>query len=82
LKKYFCLILILFSLSFTVFADSTDNILRFYLGDTDLELDPHKAMNTTEAQLFTALYEGLVSYHPSTMKPLPGLALLVESIRR
>jgi oligopeptide transport system substrate-binding protein len=74
LKKYFCLILILFSLSFTVFADSTDNILRFYLGDTDLELDPHKAMNTTEAQLFTALYEGLVSYHPSTMKPLPGLA--------
>ncbi|MDC7222797.1 MAG: peptide ABC transporter substrate-binding protein [Spirochaetales bacterium] len=51
-----------------------EDILTLYLGDGPLQLDPHKAVNTTEAQLFTGLYEGLVSYHPSTMKPLPGLA--------
>lgn len=55
-------------------ANQEETILKVHLGDGPLELDPHKAMNTTEAQLFTGLYEGLVTYHPATMKPLPGLA--------
>ncbi|MDC7218534.1 MAG: peptide ABC transporter substrate-binding protein [Spirochaetales bacterium] len=56
------------------FLHSEEDCLSLYLGSGDLELDPHKAVNTTEAQLFTGIYEGLVTYHPSTMKPLPGLA--------
>ena len=40
----------------------------------DMELDIRKAYLADEAQLFTALYEGLFSYHPSTMSPVPALA--------
>jgi peptide/nickel transport system substrate-binding protein/oligopeptide transport system substrate-binding protein len=40
----------------------------------DLTLDFRKAYLAGEAQLFTALYEGLFSYHPFTMEPIPALA--------
>ncbi|GHT64023.1 ABC transporter substrate-binding protein [Spirochaetia bacterium] len=40
----------------------------------DIELDFRKSYLASEAQLFTALYEGLFSYHPLTMEPLPGTA--------
>ncbi|MDR1986548.1 MAG: peptide ABC transporter substrate-binding protein [Treponema sp.] len=40
----------------------------------DLELDFRKSYLAYEAQLFTGLYEGLFSYHPVTMEPVPGLA--------
>jgi peptide/nickel transport system substrate-binding protein/oligopeptide transport system substrate-binding protein len=40
----------------------------------DLELDPRKSFIASEAQLYTALYEGLFSYHPFTMEPIPGAA--------
>jgi peptide/nickel transport system substrate-binding protein/oligopeptide transport system substrate-binding protein len=39
-----------------------------------VELDPRKSYIASEAQLFTALYEGLFSYHPLTMEPVPGAA--------
>jgi peptide/nickel transport system substrate-binding protein/oligopeptide transport system substrate-binding protein len=38
------------------------------------ELDFRKSFLASEAQLFTALYEGLFSYHPFTMEPVPALA--------
>ncbi|MDR0569402.1 MAG: peptide ABC transporter substrate-binding protein [Spirochaetaceae bacterium] len=40
-----------------------------------IELDFRKAYLTHEAQLFTAVYEGLFSYHPFTMEPVPGVAV-------
>ncbi|MDR3248422.1 MAG: peptide ABC transporter substrate-binding protein [Treponema sp.] len=40
----------------------------------ELELDPRKSFIASEAQVFTALYEGLFSYHPFTMEPVPGAA--------
>ena len=40
----------------------------------DLELDFRKSYLASEAQLFTALYEGLFSYHPFTMEPVPAVA--------
>jgi peptide/nickel transport system substrate-binding protein/oligopeptide transport system substrate-binding protein len=40
----------------------------------NMELDIRKAYLADEAQLFTALYEGLFSYHPYTMSPVPALA--------
>jgi peptide/nickel transport system substrate-binding protein/oligopeptide transport system substrate-binding protein len=40
----------------------------------ELELDFRKSYLASEAQLFTALYEGLFSYHPFTMEPVPAAA--------
>ncbi|MDR1618659.1 MAG: peptide ABC transporter substrate-binding protein [Treponema sp.] len=40
----------------------------------DMELDFRKSYLASEAQIFTALYEGLFSYHPFTMEPVPAAA--------
>jgi peptide/nickel transport system substrate-binding protein/oligopeptide transport system substrate-binding protein len=40
----------------------------------DMELDFRKSYLANEAQLYTALYEGLFSYHPFTMEPVPAAA--------
>ena len=41
---------------------------------SEVELDFRKSFLANEAELFTALYEGLFSYHPLTMQPVPALA--------
>jgi peptide/nickel transport system substrate-binding protein/oligopeptide transport system substrate-binding protein len=46
--------------------------VAFYSGEA--ELDFRKSYFASEAQIFTALYEGLFSYHPFTMEPLPAAA--------
>ncbi|MDR1215143.1 MAG: peptide ABC transporter substrate-binding protein [Treponema sp.] len=43
-----------------------------------VELDFRKAYYASEAQIFTGIYEGLFSYHPFTMKPVPALASRYE----
>jgi peptide/nickel transport system substrate-binding protein/oligopeptide transport system substrate-binding protein len=40
----------------------------------EVELDFRKSYLAGEAQLFTGLYEGLFSYHPFTMEPVPAAA--------
>ena len=40
----------------------------------DIELDFRKSYLASEAQVFTAIYEGLFSYHPFTLEPVPALA--------
>jgi len=40
----------------------------------DMELDFRKSYYASEAQLFTAIYEGLFSYHPLTLEPVPAMA--------
>jgi len=40
----------------------------------DVELDFRKSYFASEAQIFTALYEGLFSYHPFTLEPVPAVA--------
>ncbi len=42
--------------------------------ETVPEFDPHRSIYSSEAQIFTALYEGLVSYDPATLEPVPGAA--------
>jgi peptide/nickel transport system substrate-binding protein/oligopeptide transport system substrate-binding protein len=39
-----------------------------------VELDFRKSYLASEAQLYTALYEGLFSYHPFTLDPVPAVA--------
>ena len=45
-----------------------------YGGRASIAMDPLHAFTVTEAQLFTALSEGLVSYHPASLEPVPGVA--------
>jgi len=40
----------------------------------EMELDFRKSYLASEAQIFTALYEGLFSYHPLSLEPVPALA--------
>ena len=40
----------------------------------EVELDFRKSFLASEAQLFTAIYEGLFSYHPFTLEPVPAAA--------
>lgn len=40
----------------------------------ELTLDPVHAFRTTELQIATGIYEGLVSYDPRTLRPIPGVA--------
>jgi peptide/nickel transport system substrate-binding protein/oligopeptide transport system substrate-binding protein len=40
----------------------------------DIELDFRKSYFASEAQIFTAIYEGLFSYHPLSLEPVPALA--------
>lgn len=40
---------------------------------SNLVLDPHHAYSSDEAQIFTALYEGLFVYDPATLDPKPAL---------
>ncbi len=39
-----------------------------------IEYNPLYTYSSTEAQLYTAIYEGLVSYDPYTLKPVPAVA--------
>lgn len=47
------------------------NVL-FYPGK--MTVNPHTTVTMTEAQIFTAIFEGLVSYDPVNLKPRPGIA--------
>jgi len=40
----------------------------------EMELDFRKSIFASEAQVFTAIYEGLFSYHPLSLEPVPALA--------
>lgn len=41
---------------------------------TDLNFNPIISYTTTEAQVYTAIYEGLVTYDPYSLDPLPAIA--------
>ena len=48
--------------------------LTVVFSKNDVELDFRKSYLASEAQLFTAIYEGLFSYHPFTLEPVPAAA--------
>ncbi|MBN2510495.1 MAG: peptide ABC transporter substrate-binding protein [Spirochaetales bacterium] len=65
-----------FSSIFTVsvMAESQQHHLVVAFGSTDIVWNPHHSTSATEAQIYTAVYEGLVTYHPITLEPVPGVA--------
>ncbi len=51
-----------------------ENEFVFALMPSQISLDPAHAYTALESQIYTAIYEGLVTYHPFTLQPLPGVA--------
>ncbi|MDR2966102.1 MAG: peptide ABC transporter substrate-binding protein [Treponema sp.] len=48
--------------------------LTVVFSNHDIELDFRKSYFASEAQIFTGIYEGLFSYHPITLEPVPAAA--------
>ncbi|MFP4067562.1 MAG: ABC transporter substrate-binding protein, partial [Spirochaetaceae bacterium] len=59
-------------------TDTESEFVTAYL-HSEIQFDPLESFTSTEAQIYTALYEGLVSYHPLTLDPVPGVAERWES---
>ncbi|MFW5728225.1 MAG: ABC transporter substrate-binding protein, partial [Spirochaetota bacterium] len=68
------LVLLLVLLTVAVLPLAAEDELTVSLLPTELELNPIRSFTSTEGQIFTALYEGLVSYHPLTLDPIPATA--------
>ncbi|OQY35694.1 MAG: hypothetical protein B6241_00440 [Spirochaetaceae bacterium 4572_59] len=68
------LFLILSILLITSAVAEEDISFTVNFAPSDFSLNPQYGFTTSEAQIFTALYEGLVTYHPATLLPEPGLA--------
>ena len=64
-----CLVLLLFFPAFVLSAQSTDTFSVNFLSST-VSMDPLVSYTTTEAQVYTALYEGLVTYDPYSLDPI------------
>ncbi len=83
-RKYFFLLLT-FTLATVTFAfaqkqgksENDNKVEQRILNIIDLEheynLDPHTASYSSEAQIFTGLYEGLFSYDPATLEPVNAI---------
>ena len=53
---------------------SGENEFSYVISPPEISLDPIHTFTSTEAQIYTAIFEGLVTYHPFTLEPLPGIA--------
>ncbi len=51
-----------------------EKVFVYCISPPAVNLDPLHTFTSTEAQVYTALYEGLVSYNPFTLQPTPGIA--------
>lgn len=59
----------------TVVSEGTKNQILHYGNGTEVsDLDPHIVTGVPEHHILTALFEGLVSRHPETLDPTPGMA--------
>ncbi|MCL2214748.1 MAG: peptide ABC transporter substrate-binding protein [Treponema sp.] len=55
-------------------GNRTPDELTIAFSRHEMELDFRKSYFANEAQIFTGIYEGLFSYHPYTLEPVPALA--------
>jgi peptide/nickel transport system substrate-binding protein/oligopeptide transport system substrate-binding protein len=55
-------------------AGDKEGFFIINFSNADIAWNPHNSFSTTEAQIYTALFEGLVSYNPVTCRPEPGIA--------
>src|SRR5436309_15480443 len=59
---------------FTVAQATHDQVLLFGNGDEPEDLDPQTVTGVPESHLCLALFEGLVTYDPKDLHPIPGVA--------
>lgn len=71
MKKIIFFIYTLLLLSTTLCAKDTFTAV---FSEIDPNFNPHHTFTSTEAQLYSATFEGLLSYDPQTLEPLPGAA--------
>ncbi|MBN1685249.1 MAG: peptide ABC transporter substrate-binding protein [Spirochaetales bacterium] len=57
-----------------IFAEDTGGELTVAFSSDEMTVDPLHAFRTDELQVATAIYEGLVSYNPENLRPVPGVA--------
>lgn len=72
MKKPSLVLLALPLLANVASAATPDFVVNFL--PADVQLNPIHSYTTTEAQIYTAIYEGLVVYDPLTLEPQPGVA--------
>lgn len=61
-------------LAHTGLAAQPADVLKVNFGTASIETDPAKGQTALEAQVLTALYEGLVTYDPLSLRAQPGAA--------
>jgi len=59
---------------FLILSLSAKESFTVVFSKLDVSFNPHHTFTSTEAQLYTAVFEGLLSYHPQTLEPLPAAA--------
>ena len=69
-------LLIFFLISIFLYPEEEKEVPEFVVSfyDTTIHFNPIHTFTATEAQVYNAVYEGLVSYHPLTMEPVPAVA--------
>jgi oligopeptide transport system substrate-binding protein len=55
-------------------AGNRDGIFHFGNGTEPQALDPHTTVGVPESHISWAIFEGLVTLHPTTLEPIPGVA--------
>jgi oligopeptide transport system substrate-binding protein len=83
IRNYLCFISIIFSLTVSVAGCErktlvdigTENQILYFSNATDITgVDPHGTNGMPEAQVITAVFEGLVAKHPETLDVIPATA--------
>ncbi|MCX8013398.1 MAG: peptide ABC transporter substrate-binding protein [Rectinema sp.] len=69
----FLVLIVSFCLPTTLFGTEEDEFVTVFNAQLP-QLDPQRALFSNEAQIHTALYEGLFSYDPQTLEPVKALA--------
>ncbi len=65
---------IVFLISISSLSAEDNNTFTIAFSGYIPSLDPLHVYTTTGLEISTGIYEGLVTYHPLTMEPLPGVA--------
>lgn len=81
MKKLFsAAVIFMFASVFSINASDEINTadiqkpLVISFSSSNIVLNPLHTYTATEAQIYTAIYEGLVTYNPFTLEPVPGAA--------
>lgn len=73
-RRFLVSVLLVFGLLAPVVAQRQGDefVISFLQGN--VQLNPIQSFTASEAQIYTGLYEGLVTYHPLTMEPVAAVA--------